>query len=127
MEDDFDRQVWMVVWDQLVAPQFLPQEGDTVYLATDDGVIRWRTEVTEIIRTPFEHADAFREHIGSRFGEQISLFEGGSPAPGFGIAWKAKPIESLFLQTAELGVTLTSYMDSAELDPLVVQLLDLHD
>lgn len=113
--DGFAEQWWYAVWDQPLPRSVLPELGDTMFLADDDGVIRWEVMVTDAWAAPYEHARAFVDAAGSRFGKEVGLVRGSLPAPGFGVAWRAGVVRDLHLDTRQLGVELGDWTSTDDL------------
>ena len=124
-EAGFAGTWWYALWDRPVAPRLLPSPGDTVFLASPDGVVRWATEVDVALAVPYEHTDAFLTHMATVFGTPAGPVAGGSPAPGFGLAWSARPLRELAADVGALGIELDDWCETDRLDPAVARLLDL--
>jgi hypothetical protein len=46
--DGFTDQWWYVVWDGPLPTAAVPQVGDTLFLADEEGVVRWETELLDV-------------------------------------------------------------------------------
>lgn len=113
--DGFASQWWYAVWEELLPRGAVPSPGDVMFLADPDGVIRWEVMVTDAWAVPYEHAQAFVDAAGARFGVPVGVVHGGLPAPGFGFAWRAAPVRDLELPTALLGVELGDWTSTEDL------------
>lgn len=113
--DGFGGHWWYAVWDQPLPRSVLPQVGDTLFLADEQGVVRWETELVDVWAVPYEHAQAFVDAAGARFGVPVGVVHGGLPAPGYGVAWRAAPVRDLELPTALLGVELGDWTSTEDL------------
>lgn len=113
--EGFTTQWWYAVWEELLPRSVLPQLGDTMFLADLDGVIRWEVMVTDAWAVPYEHARAFVDAAGRRFGKEVGAMHGGLPAPGFGVAWTAAAVRNLYLDTRQLGVELSDWTSTDDL------------
>lgn len=107
--DGFTDQWWYVVWDGPLPPAAVPQVGDTLFLADEEGVVRWETELLDVWAVPFEHGQAFVDAVSRRYASPLAVVHGDLPAPGFGVAWTAAPVRDLELPTALLGVELDDW------------------
>ncbi len=96
--DAVREAVHFCVWDRPWDWRDVFDIGTTVFLKFRDmPVIEWETRIVELIAVPFESAEAFRDMLVERWDRSIGPIQGESPAPGFGIAWRAEPIRHLEL------------------------------
>ena len=96
--DEVRSMVLFCVWDQPWNWRAAFDVGSTVFLKFPEmPVIEWETRIVELIAVPFESAEAFRDMLVERWDHTIGPIHGESPAPGFGIAWRAEPVRHLEL------------------------------
>lgn len=124
-EADFGSTWWYAVWDRPLRPTQLPRPGDTVFLASPDGVVRWETEVITAVAVPYEHPDAFLDHMSLQYGTPAGPVVGSAPIPGFGLAWSAAPVRALAIDTGTLGVDCPHWASGDDLDPVLAAALGL--
>ncbi|MFM7062173.1 MAG: hypothetical protein ACKO04_01585 [Actinomycetes bacterium] len=126
--DGFIGQWWYAVWDQPLPRSVLPQPGDSMFLADDQGVVRWETELLDVWAVPYEHAQAFVDAASRRYAVPVAVVHGDLPAPGFGVAWSAEPVRELALPTSLLDVELGDWTSTDDLPADLALLLGFpHD
>lgn len=113
--DGFTSQWWYAVWDELLPRDAVPFPGDTMFLADPYGIVRWEVTVADTWAVPYEHAQAFVDTAGQRFGVPVGVVHGGLPAPGFGFAWTASPVRELELPAWLFDVELGDWTSTDDL------------
>jgi len=116
-ESTLEQMVWYCVWDQPWRSDRLLSAGSTVFLfdAAAD-VVRWEIELTEVFSVPFESTDAFRDHLERKWGSWVTPLDGDGPSPGFGVAWKARPVRRLDVRRPAGSPELEQWESSCGLD-----------
>ncbi len=95
-EEGLEEAYWYATWDRPVGLLDVLSLGSTVYLYDADwDVLRWETEVVDVIARPYEHLDQFRSLLSERWGLPASEVVGTATAPGWGIAFKVRPVARL--------------------------------
>ena len=92
-EEVLESMVWYCVWDRPWNSHRLLARGSTVFLY-DAGreVVRWETELTEVLAVPFESSDSFRDHVRRKWGQWVTPLGDDGPLPGWGVAWRARAV-----------------------------------
>lgn len=117
--DEDAVRIWVhfCVWNQPWNWRAAFDVGTTVFLKVRElPVIEWETRIVDLIAVPFESADAFRDMLRERWDRTIGPIVGESPAPGFGIAWRAEPIRRLELSLPPGAGELPEWCAVGDLD-----------
>ena len=116
--DELRDWVWFALWSAPWDTRLVFELGSAVYLATPqlDRVV-WESSVREVISVPFESAEAFREMVGRRWGQPLGEVDGLSPAPGWGVAWRADPVRRLDVVCPDAAADAPRWQLTEHLDP----------
>ena len=116
-ESALEQMVWYCVWDHPWRSDRLLSAGSTVFLVDASAdVVRWEIELTDVFAAPFESTDAFRDHLQRRWGTRVTPLDGDGPSPGFGVAWKARPVRRLEVKRPVGSPELEQWESSCGLD-----------
>jgi hypothetical protein len=116
-DDDVRSIVLFGVWDRPWNWQASFRLGRPVLLRRADAdVVEWLVEVVEVLAVPFESAEAFRDMLAQRWDPRIGPIDGGSPAPGFGVAWRSAPVRHLRVTRPDGAGPLPTWCEVGELD-----------